>query len=133
VTFHRLFGSPTAADPSCSTGATGNSFVFDNPNGAPSSQYKVVGCRTGSQGAASCSSPRRVALRHFFVAGGGLMVNCLSDDNVIEGLEWEEKTGKPFLFCIQWHPERMHEFQLEKTALSAGIRNLFIEAIKKSK
>jgi len=65
--------------------------------------------------------------------GGGLVVNCLSDDNVIEGLEWEDKTGKPFLLCIQWHPERMHEFQLEKTALSAGIRNLFIEAIKKSK
>jgi len=65
--------------------------------------------------------------------GGGLVVNCLSDDNVIEGLEWEDKTGNPFLLCIQWHPERMHEFQLEKTALSAGIRNLFIEAIKKSK
>lgn len=64
---------------------------------------------------------------------GELMVNCLSDDNVIEGLEWKDKTGKPFLFCIQWHPERMYEFQLEKSALSAGVRNLFIEAIKKSK
>ena len=62
-----------------------------------------------------------------------LLVNCISDDNVIEGLEWKDKTGKPFLFCIQWHPERMYEFQLEKTALSAGIRNLFVEAIKKSK
>jgi putative glutamine amidotransferase len=62
-----------------------------------------------------------------------LMVNCVSDDNVIEGLEWKDKTGKPFLFCIQWHPERMYEFQLEKSALSAGIRNLFIEAIKKAK
>jgi putative glutamine amidotransferase len=62
-----------------------------------------------------------------------LMVNCVSDDNVIEGLEWKNKTGKPFLFCIQWHPERMYEFQLEKSALSAGIRDLFIEAIKKVK
>ncbi|MEO5592779.1 MAG: gamma-glutamyl-gamma-aminobutyrate hydrolase family protein [Chitinophagaceae bacterium] len=60
-----------------------------------------------------------------------LMVSCLSDDNVVEGLEWKDKTGKPFLFCIQWHPERMYEFQLEKSALSAGIRNLFIKAIKK--
>ena len=62
---------------------------------------------------------------------GELMVSCLSDDNVVEGLEWKDKAGKPFLFCIQWHPERMYEFQLEKSALSAGIRNLFIKAIKK--
>ena len=62
-----------------------------------------------------------------------LMVNCVSDDNVTEGLEWKDKTGKPFLLCIQWHPERMYEFTLEKSSLSLGIRNLFISAIKKSK
>ncbi len=60
-----------------------------------------------------------------------LMVNCTSDDNVIEGLEWKNKTGKPFLLCIQWHPERMLEFQQENSALSAGIRKQFFEAIKK--
>ncbi|MEO6316158.1 MAG: gamma-glutamyl-gamma-aminobutyrate hydrolase family protein [Chitinophagaceae bacterium] len=59
-----------------------------------------------------------------------LMVNCISDDNVIEGLERKDKKTKSFLLCIQWHPERMFEFQLEKAALSLGIRNLFIEAIK---
>jgi len=64
---------------------------------------------------------------------GELMVSCVSDDNVIEGLEWKNKTGKPFLFCVQWHPERMYEFQLEKSVLSAGIRDAFIEAIKKVK
>ena len=62
-----------------------------------------------------------------------LMVNCVSDDNVIEGLEWKDKTGKPFLLCIQWHPERMFEFMLETSPLSLGIRNVFISAIKKSK
>ena len=56
-----------------------------------------------------------------------------ADDNVVEALEWKNKTGKPFLLSVQWHPERMFEFQLEKSALSAGIRNVFIEAIKKSK
>ncbi|HTL08954.1 MAG TPA: gamma-glutamyl-gamma-aminobutyrate hydrolase family protein [Chitinophagaceae bacterium] len=60
-----------------------------------------------------------------------LQVNCLSDDNVIEGLEWKDKTGKSFLLCIQWHPERMFQFQLEESALAKGIRNRFISAIKK--
>jgi len=60
----------------------------------------------------------------------GLMINSISDDNVPEGLEWKDKKGKPFLLCIQWHPERMYEFQLEQSALSLGIRNLFISAIK---
>ena len=58
------------------------------------------------------------------------MINSISDDNVPEGLEWKDKKGKPFLLCIQWHPERMYEFQLEQSALSLGIRNLFISAIK---
>jgi putative glutamine amidotransferase len=62
---------------------------------------------------------------------GDLMVNCISDDNIVEGLEWKNKQGKPFLLCIQWHPERMYEFGLENTAMSVGIRNLFMEAIKK--
>jgi putative glutamine amidotransferase len=60
-----------------------------------------------------------------------LMVNCLSDDNVVEGLEWKNKQGKPLLLCVQWHPERMFQFQLESTGISAGIRNKFIDAIKK--
>ncbi len=60
-----------------------------------------------------------------------LVANSISDDNVVEGLEWKEKTGKPFLLCIQWHPERMYEFNLQESALSLGIRNQFINAIKK--
>jgi putative glutamine amidotransferase len=60
------------------------------------------------------------------------MSNCLSDDAVAEGLEWKHKKDKPFLLCVQWHPERMYEFKIENSILSAGIRNLFIEAIKKS-
>ncbi|MFT3934652.1 MAG: gamma-glutamyl-gamma-aminobutyrate hydrolase family protein [Chitinophagaceae bacterium] len=61
----------------------------------------------------------------------GLISNCVSDDDVIEGFEWQDKNNKPFMLSIQWHPERMYEFQLENTALSAGIRNLFLAAIKK--
>ncbi|MEP7279054.1 MAG: hypothetical protein ABI813_10460, partial [Bacteroidota bacterium] len=64
---------------------------------------------------------------------GQLIINCLSDDDIAEGLEWKDKQDKPFLLCIQWHPERMYEFQLEKNALSAGIREQFIAEIKKTK
>ena len=59
-----------------------------------------------------------------------LQVNCLSDDNVVEGLEWKDKNNKSFLLCIQWHPERMYQFQLEQSALARGIRDRFISAIK---
>ena len=62
--------------------------------------------------------------------GTGLKVNCTSHDGIIEGLEWAEPSGKPFLLCVQWHPERMFKFQLEDAALSINIRNKFIEEIK---
>lgn len=57
-----------------------------------------------------------------------LMSTCISDDGIVEGLEWNDKTGKPFLLCVQWHPERMYEFQLEQTPMSQGIRNKFVAA-----
>lgn len=38
--------------------------------------------------------------------GDGLMVNCKSADGIVEGLEYEDKNGKPFLIGVQWHPER---------------------------
>jgi len=65
--------------------------------------------------------------------GEGLQINCLSDDGIIEGVEWIDKTNKPFLLCIQWHPERMYKFQLAGTAVSKNIRDRFIEAVHSSK
>ncbi|MES1216172.1 MAG: gamma-glutamyl-gamma-aminobutyrate hydrolase family protein [Bacteroidota bacterium] len=65
--------------------------------------------------------------------GEDLMINCLSDDGAIEGTEWKDKKGKPFMLCVQWHPERMYKFQLADSPLSKNIRNRFIVEIIKSK
>ena len=64
--------------------------------------------------------------------GAGLVINAKSDDGTIEGVERADRTGKPFLLGIQWHPERMFTFNLENSPLSKMIRDRFITAIKKS-
>lgn len=64
--------------------------------------------------------------------GNGLVVNAVSADGVIEGIERIQTDGKPFLLAIQWHPERMFHFGLENSAGSAAIRQRFIEEVKKS-
>jgi putative glutamine amidotransferase len=62
--------------------------------------------------------------------GEGLMINSYAGDGTVEGLEWADKTQKPFLLCVQWHPERM--FQFRDSPLSKNIRDHFMEEIKKS-
>lgn len=64
---------------------------------------------------------------------GSLMINCKAADGTIEGAEWKDKKGKPFLLCVQWHPERMYKLRLQDTPLSKNIRNRFIVEIIKSK
>ena len=65
--------------------------------------------------------------------GEGLMINAMADDGTIEGVEWKDKAGKPFLLCVQWHPERMFRMQLEDSPLSKKIKERFIEEIQKKK
>jgi putative glutamine amidotransferase len=64
--------------------------------------------------------------------GDGLLINSYAADGTVEGIEWKDKSGKPFMLAIQWHPERMFRFGLQDTALSKTIRDEFIAAIKKS-
>lgn len=64
--------------------------------------------------------------------GKGLEVNCTSDDNFIEGVEWSHPEDKPFFLGIQWHPERMYKLHLKESPLTRNIRDRFIEEIKNS-
>jgi putative glutamine amidotransferase len=64
--------------------------------------------------------------------GEGLLINCKADDGTIEGVEWKDKAGKPFMLAVQWHPERMFRLQLQDSPLSKTIRDQFISAIRKS-
>lgn len=64
--------------------------------------------------------------------GKGLRINCRADDGTIEGFEWANPSGKPFLLAVQWHPERMFKFDLSNSPVSKAIRDHFIAAIQKS-
>lgn len=60
-----------------------------------------------------------------------LFVNALSEDGaVIEGLEWKNKQDKPFLLCVQWHPERMAN--KEKNAFSQKVKEQFLKEVRNS-
>jgi len=64
--------------------------------------------------------------------GEGLMINARSNEGIVEGIERRDKSGKPFLLGVQWHPERMFRFQLENSPASKAIRERFFREIKKS-
>lgn len=56
--------------------------------------------------------------------GEGLEVFAVSEEGVIEGLF---KKDYPFLVGVQWHPERVSEFEEKYDKLSSGIFELFIK------
>ena len=57
-----------------------------------------------------------------------LMPNSYSPDGVVEGAEWRDKEGKPWLLCVQWHPERM--LDKETSPFAHHIREAFLEAAR---
>ena len=63
--------------------------------------------------------------------GEGLKINCRAEDGTIEGIEWAEPGGRPFLLAVQWHPERMYVNGFADGFLYRAIRDEFINAIKK--
>ena len=64
--------------------------------------------------------------------GDNLLVNAHDDDDraTIEGLEFADKTGKGFMLCVQWHPERIKN--KEANPFSENIRQQFLTAVSDS-
>lgn len=60
--------------------------------------------------------------------GKNLRVNAWSTDGIIEGLEYANRINKPFMLCVQWHPER---FPDQQSAFSKNVLRSFIDAIEK--
>lgn len=64
------------------------------------------------------------------VLGNNLKANAFSyHENIIEGIEWEDATNKPFMLAVQWHPERMFRIGEGNSGLSLKIRDAFVNAI----
>lgn len=61
--------------------------------------------------------------------GKGLRINSFSGDGVVEGLEYENREGKPFLLLVQWHPERLKD--KENSPFSNNIRTRFLQEAEK--
>lgn len=60
--------------------------------------------------------------------GDNLIVNAYDDyeEKLIEGIEFNDKTNKAFMLCVQWHPERMDD---QQSALANGIKDVFLKAV----
>ncbi|HMH34497.1 MAG TPA: gamma-glutamyl-gamma-aminobutyrate hydrolase family protein [Puia sp.] len=84
--------------------------------------YEIIGAQSGGVNSAHHQSIDPDAL------GDNLRVNALSPDGVVEGIEFDNRNGKSFMVCVQWHPERMKD--KEKNPFSQRLRKNFLDAIK---
>ena len=58
-----------------------------------------------------------------------LLVNAWSPDGIAEGAEWKNPEGKPYILCVQWHPERLVKTQ-PNNPLTKNVKNIFLNAAK---
>lgn len=61
-----------------------------------------------------------------------LKVTAISPDGIAEVAEWKNKKNKPFLLCVQFHPERLAQ-QKENNPFSGNIRKQFLIAVNQKK
>jgi len=87
--------------------------------------YKISGSLTGHVNSAHHQAIDPNAI------GDNLMVNAYDDDDekIIEGLEFKNKTGKAFMLCVQWHPERIKN--KEENPFSENIKQSFLRSVRK--
>lgn len=58
--------------------------------------------------------------------GKALIENAKSDDGIIEGLEYKDKTKHGFMLAVQWHPERIPD----NVKMSKNLKKFFLSAIR---
>ncbi len=65
--------------------------------------------------------------------GKNLKANAYTnaDHKTIEGFEFNDKSGKGFMLCVQWHPERL--IGKEESPFSKKIKERFLQEIRKTK
>jgi putative glutamine amidotransferase len=56
----------------------------------------------------------------------GFVVNAVSADGIVEGLERQDAGHHSFILLVQWHPERMKD---QASAFSKNIRERFLSSI----
>lgn len=88
--------------------------------------YKIAGSPSGHVNSAHHQAIDPNAL------GENLKANAHDEDDekIIEGLEFNDKTNKAFMLCVQWHPERMKD--KEENPFSKKLKERFLEEIKKA-
>ena len=86
--------------------------------------YKIANSHNGSVNSAHHQAIDPSAI------GKNLAVNAYDDNNekIIEGLEFKNKSGKAFMLCVQWHPERLKN--KEENPFSENIKQEFLTAVR---
>lgn len=95
---------------------------------APGSLLWSLAAHAGAKESGVVNSAHHQAIDRL---GQGLKVSCRAGDGTIEGIEWAEPDGRPFLVAVQWHPERMYVNGFADGFLYRAIRDEFMNAIKK--
>ncbi len=85
-----------------------------DPNSA---LFKIIGKEKGTVNSAHHQSVD--------MPGFGLVVNALSHDGIVEGMERRDPEGRSYLMLVQWHPERMADME---SVFTKNIKQSFLDA-----
>ncbi len=86
--------------------------------------HEITGCESGIINSAHHQALGKIA--------NDLKVTAFSIDGIAEAVEWENKEGKPFLLCVQWHPERLAQEQKDNP-FTCNIRKQFLITVNQKK